>query len=321
MLPNGREQIMNHRINLLCAGGLAVLLCAGCATFQPGAPTGVVDVIAHRGASQRAPENTLAAFRLAHEMGADWFELDCHLTKDSGVIIIHDATLERTVGIVENVADHDLDALQQMDAGTWKNARFAGEPLPTLGESLDFAKDRIGVYVEIKNVADDTVLMGELLQLAEEHPVLTDSLATQFMAAIEASGTRNLTLTRHCIQEIRKRNMEKGVVIQSFSPVICAITRIEAPDIRVELLSGVETDKHAEWEQVCRWVFLLDVDGLNISAKGITPGRLAAIQSAGKTMAAYTVDEPTEMGRLASWGVDAIITNRPDICLEVLGRK
>jgi len=313
---------MNYKINVLCVGLLvAVLLCAGCATFRPGAPAGTIDVIAHRGASQRAPENTLAAYRLADEMGADWFELDGHLTRDQGVILIHDDDLERTVGIKANVSDYDLEALRQMDAGSWKNERFAGEPLPTFAEALNFAKNRIGVYVEIKNMTDDTALMATLLEMAADHPVMTPSLARQFMDAIEASGTRNLTLTRNTIALVRERRMEKGVVIQSFSPIVCAIARIEAPDMRVELLSGVEADKHDEWELVCRWVFLLDVHGLNLSAEGVTPGRLAAIQSAGKAMAVYTIDDTKEMKKFAFWGVDAIITNCPDLCLRTLGRN
>ncbi|MCK5861694.1 MAG: hypothetical protein KAH38_04365 [Candidatus Hydrogenedentes bacterium] len=313
---------MNCRMSLLYFGILITsLVCTGCATFRPGAPAGQVDVIAHRGASAKAPENTMAAFRLADEMGADWFELDCYLTRDHGVIVIHDNTLERTVGIKKNVADYDLEALQKMDAGSWKNARFAEETLPTLAETLDFAKNKIGVYVEIKNVADDTALLAALLEKAVDDSVMTPFLAGQFMDAIEASGTRNLPLTRNTIALIRARNMERNVVIQSFSPIVCAIARIEAPDIRVELLSGLEPEQHDVWERICRWVFLLDVQGLNLNAKGITPGRLAVIQSAGKTVAAYTVDDTAAMNQLAVWGVDSIITNCPDRCLRTLGRK
>ena len=69
----------------------------GCVTtYRAGAPEGCIDVIAHRGASAYAPENTMAAFRLAAEQGADWFELDCTLTKDGEVIVIHDNDVERT---------------------------------------------------------------------------------------------------------------------------------------------------------------------------------------------------------------------------------
>ncbi len=298
-----------------------VVACAGCATFQPGAPSGVVDVIAHRGASHDAPENTLAAFELSYEMGADWFELDCYLTSDDVVIVIHDTTLDRTTDSEGPVAEVDLATVRTLDAGSWKHPRFAGEPLPTLGESLDLARDRIGVYVELKSMADDNALMAEILDMAADAPVITPELERQIIAAIEASGTRNLPLTRNAIAEIRERNMEDGVVIQAFSPIICAITRIEAPEIRVELLSGVKADEHADWERVCRWLFLLDLDGLNLHGDGVTPGRLAAIQGAGKSVAVWTINDRAAMQRFASWGVDAIITDRPDVCLEVLNRN
>ncbi len=293
---------------------------SGCVTFQPGAPRGGVDVIAHRGASHDAPENTLAAFELAHEMGADWFELDCYLTRDDAVIVLHDDTLDRTTDGEGPIAEWELSDLRALDAGSWKDARFAGEPLPTLGEALELAKRRIGVYVEIKNMADDGALMAQLLDMAADAPVMTPALSRGMLAAIEASGTRNLPLTRNAIAAIRARGMERGVVIQSFSPIVCAIARLEAPDIRVELLSGVEADDHAAWEQVCRWLFLLDLHGLNLNAKGVTPGRLAAIQGAGKTVAVWTVNDPPAMRRFAGWGVDAIITDRPDVCLRVLKR-
>lgn len=299
----------------------ASFVLSGCVTFRAGGPPGAVEVIAHRGASHNAPENTLAAFKLAHEMGADWFELDCYLTRDGEVIVIHDKTLERTTGVEGNVVDFDLATLQTLDAGSWKGARFAGERLPTLGEALDFARNRIGVYVEIKSVADDSALMAQLLELATEHPVMTPALAQKMIAAIEADGTRNLELARACIALIRERDMERDIVIQSFSPIVCAVARIEAPDMRVELLSGVESDKHADWEMVCRLTFLLDVHGLNLSAKGLTPGRLATVQAAGKRVAVWTVNDAPDMRRFADWGVNAIITDRPDLCLRVLGRS
>ncbi len=305
---------------LYCALVLGITLC-GCATFQAGAPSGQIDVIAHRGASFVAPENTLAAFRRAHEMGADWFELDCQLARDGEVIILHDSELERTTGAVGEASEYDLAELKKLDAGTWKSPTFAGEPIPTLAEALDFARGRIGVYIEIKNSDDDGALMAQLLELASEQPVMTPALAARMGESIEASGTRNLELTRKTIALVRERKMQREVVIQSFAPIICAIARIEAPDIRVELLSGVEADESEEWEQTLRWAFLLDVQGINLRGEGALPGRLAVIRGSGKSVAVWTIDESEDMKRFARLGVDAIITDRPNICLQALGRS
>ncbi len=298
-----------------------VLALGGCVTFRAGAPPDVIDVIAHRGASHIAPENTMAAFRRAHEMGAHWFELDCYLSRDNEVVVFHDATLERTAGVQGRVADNDLAYLRTLDVGSWKAPHFAGEPLPTLGEALDFAKHKIGVYVEIKNMNDDSALMAQLLDLASSTPIMTPELAHTIATAVEASGTRNLELTRKCIALIRERNMQRSIVIQSFSPIICAVARIEAPEMRVELLSGVEADEHADWEATLRWAYLLNVDGLNLSGKGLTPGRLAVVQASGKRVAVWTINHPAEMRQFAAWGVNAIITDRPDLCLRTLGQQ
>ena len=308
------------RFSILMLPVLCVLL-AGCVTFRAGAPAGAVDVIAHRGASHDAPENTLAAFELAHDMGADWFELDCHLTRDGEVVVIHDAKLERTTGVDALVAEVDLEFLRGLEAGAWKSLNFAGEPLPTLAEALDFARNTIGVYVEIKNSADDGALMAQILDRAADMPVMTPEGAAWIMRVIEESDTRNLELTRKTIGLIRERGMERDIVIQSFAPIICAIARIEAPEMRVELLSGVKPDEHDTWEQVSRWVFLLDLHGLNLNHEGLTAGRLAAMQQAGRSVAVWTVNDPAGMDRFARLGVDAIITDRPDVALRVLRRQ
>ncbi|NLN92825.1 MAG: hypothetical protein GX130_05890 [Candidatus Hydrogenedens sp.] len=299
---------------------LISFVLAGCATFQVGAPEGVIDVIAHRGSSRDAPENTLAAFELAVEQRADWFELDCRLSSDGEVVVYHDDTLERLTGLEERVDAVDFASLRTLDVGSWKGAQFAGAQIPTLAESLDLAKGRIGVYVEIKNADNDGALMKRVLELAEGIPVMTPQLSKEIMAAIEESASKNLELTRKSIALIRERNMGKEIVIQSFSPIICAIARIEAPEMRVEFLASVEADKHAEWVQVERWCFLLDLHGVNISYSSVTPGRVAVVQEGGKTMAVWTVDEGQPMRNCIHLGVDAIITNVPSRCLKILGR-
>ena len=102
-------------------------------------------VIAHRGASGHAPENTLAAFRKAVSLGAPFIETDLQLSRDARFVAIHDATVDRTTGGRGAVHDLTLAELRRLDAGSWFGSEYAGERLPTLDEILEFAKDRKSV--------------------------------------------------------------------------------------------------------------------------------------------------------------------------------
>lgn len=110
-------------------------------------------VIAHRGASGTCPENTLAAFRRAEELGAGMIELDVQLARDGAVVVMHDWTLERTTDGSGTVRERTLAELRALDAGAWFAPAFRGERVPTLGEVL--AGVRLPVNVELKPVGDD----------------------------------------------------------------------------------------------------------------------------------------------------------------------
>lgn len=293
------------------------------ASLRPGAPHGAADVIAHRGASAYAPENTLAAFALAAEMGAHWFELDCTLTKDGEVVVIHDDALDRTTDLAGPVCDLTLDRLRQCDAGSWYGPAFRNEPLPTLSDALEFARGRIGVYIEIKDSADDSELELRVARLAEEGPAtaapLLPDLCGGVMDLVEASGTRNLELTRKVIAAVRRQNMERQVVLESFSPIVCAVALIEAPGLRTELLASSSKKHPDRWDNCLAWETFLDPPGFNVAAKDLTEGLLRQFHAAGKTVAVWTVNGEDEMKRFIDMGVDAIVTNHPDICLGLLG--
>ena len=108
-------------------------------------------VIAHRGASGHAPENTMAAFERAVQLGAPFIETDLHLTRDARFVAIHDATLERTTNGRGNVHDFTLHELRRLDAGLWYDRAFMEQRIPTLEEVLDFArKHDVLFYLEIK---------------------------------------------------------------------------------------------------------------------------------------------------------------------------
>lgn len=299
-----------------------VLVMTGCATtgFRAGAPEGAIDVIAHRGASEYAPENTLAAFKLASEQGADWFELDCTLTADGEVIVIHDDDTERTTGVPGRVEKKTLAELQKLDAGAWKGPEFTGERLPTLAEALDLAQQRqIGVYIEIKDSANDHALMRRILESAGEGEKPTASRRREMAAMIRDSKSRNHELTIKVIKLVRERRMQQQVVIQSFSPIVCAVALREAPGIRTEFLGCKDDDKPEQWPLVLRWERLLDPAGLNPHYDSLDRGLLDHLHGEGKTVAVWTIDDEATMQRMAQWGIDAIITDKPDLCLRVLG--
>jgi glycerophosphoryl diester phosphodiesterase len=107
-------------------------------------------VIAHRGASSYAPENTLAAFDLALQMGARHIELDVDFTSDGHIVVIHDDTVDRTTNGSGPVTSHTLAALRSFDAGSSFGARFAGERVPTFDEVLERYKGRVHIHTEIK---------------------------------------------------------------------------------------------------------------------------------------------------------------------------
>lgn len=108
-------------------------------------------IIAHRGASGTAPENTMAAFQKAVDMGVDEIETDVHFTSDEGLILLHDHTLERTTDGSGAPGDHSLAQLRRLDAGSWMGGEFAGERLITLDELLAAFGDRLTYHVELKD--------------------------------------------------------------------------------------------------------------------------------------------------------------------------
>jgi glycerophosphoryl diester phosphodiesterase len=138
-------------------------------------------LIGHRGASGSAPENTMAAFRLAIEQGAGFLETDLHLTRDAHLVAIHDATLERTTSGRGFVKELNLAELLELDAGSWFAPDFAGERIPTLEQVLAFARETdIGLFLEIKQESAwgiEHSLVGSLRSAGESHRVVVLSFS------------------------------------------------------------------------------------------------------------------------------------------------
>lgn len=295
---------------------------SGCATtYEAGAPPGEVDIIAHRGASAYAPENTMAAFSRAIEMNADWLELDCTLTKDCQVVVIHDDDLLRTAGVDAEIADLTYDEIRRHDVGSWFSPEFSGEHAPALAEVLDLAKDRIGVYIEIKDSDDDRALQDELLELGKDYDRFYPEYERLVMRYVREHGSRNAVLAREVVRLVREHGMRQQVVIQSFSPIVCAVVMSEAPELRVEFLATSSEDKPELWGWFMEWFRLLNTPGLNVNKRDVTPELVQRLHADDRTIAVWTVNEEADMRRLKNWGVDALITDRPDAALEAIGRR
>ncbi len=232
--------------------------------------------IAHRGASAYAPENTLAAFRLALEMGADGFELDAMLSADGHLVVIHDDTVDRTTDGRGPVRQKTLAELKTLDAGARFDARFAGERIPTLREALHLAAGNPAfVNVEIK----------------------TDSL--------KGDG-----LEEKLVALIRGYGLGERLLISSFNPFALWRMKRLAPDLPLALLYAENQRVYLR----NRWfAFLSRPDALNPSFRLATQEHVRWAKSKGYRLYVWTVDEEAEMRRLMALGVDGMITNKPDL--------
>lgn len=134
-------------------------------------------MIAHRGARASAPENTLAAFRLAIEQGADGVELDVRASSDGHLVVIHDASVERVAGARGEIAAMPLAAIRRFDAG-------AGERIPTLAEVLDLAKGRLLVDIELKISGVEQVVLDQVRAAGMEREVLFTSFREDAVSAV-----------------------------------------------------------------------------------------------------------------------------------------
>ena len=116
------------------------------------------EIVCHRGASYLAPENTLEAARICIDQGFDWVEIDVRTTADGCLVVVHDATVDRTTDGSGAVSGMSCEEIRRLDAGSWFSHKYAGAHVPLLGEMLDFVRDRAGLYIEIKKAEPEHVL-------------------------------------------------------------------------------------------------------------------------------------------------------------------
>ena len=128
-------------------------------------------IIAHRGASAYAPENTLAAIRMAEKLQANMIEIDIHQTRDSVLILMHDYTLDRTTDGSGRIKNKLWSGIEGLDAGSWFDPAFEGEPVPSLEQVLNHVKGRVPLLIEVVVFEDTTQQPLKIVPLRRECPV------------------------------------------------------------------------------------------------------------------------------------------------------
>lgn len=233
-------------------------------------------IIAHRGASAYAPENTLASFKKAYELGARWLEFDVVLTRDQVPIIFHDATTTRTTDTPDLlISELTLSEVKKLDAGRWFSPEFAGEAIPTLEEVLLFMlKHNMQANIEIKSAphqeAKTSVLALEVLKTYWSHapfPLISSFSETSLQAARDTDPHIPLAFIQDTWEE------KTASILESLS-CVCI-------NLNYQHLSGSELIK--------------------------------SIKNRGYSVLCYTINDAKTAKNLFQWGVDGIFTNHPDL--------
>lgn len=238
-----------------------------------------VEVIAHRGASTWAPENTLAAFDLAWHQDADAIECDVHLSSDGHCVISHDASMARAAGSDLIISQHTLADLKKLDVGRWKGDCWAGQTIPTLQEALALVPPGKRIFIEVKSGLATV-------------PALKKDILSGFLS------------------------LEQVVVISFEADVIAAVKQ-EMPQVEAYLLSGLDHDSTTDkWApavgDLLAKALASNANGLDLLAcAGVNEELVAKSHASGLKVFVWTVNNPAGMRRFLELGVDGIATDYP----------
>ena len=238
-----------------------------------------IHVIAHRGASAYAPENTLASFKRAEVLGAGCIEFDVQLTADKALVVFHDETLRRTTNGRGDLIKTTSEQLSQLDAGSWFSRQFKGEPVLSFKDALLWFSTRaIKANIEIKAAAShiEQTTLAVLREINRHWPT---SKALPIVSSFEIKALR-----------------------------ICAHLMPDLP--KALLLSAWRDDCVALAKE-------LGCKGINLSRRIVTPERVKTIKDAGFIVCVYTVNRRRDARRYLQWGVDAVFSDYPDLLIKL----
>ncbi len=232
-------------------------------------------VIAHRGASAHAPENTLASFRMAVEQGADAIELDAKLSSDGRVMVIHDATTDRTTRKSGEVRKLSCGQLKSLDAGSFFSSRYSGEAIPTLDDVFEEVGQKILINVELTNYASPTDRLVEKV-----------------------------------VELVRRYSLEDRVLFSSFHPLNLFRANRLLPEVPVAMLA---LPGRGGWWARSLLMKQISPAFVHPYYTDATPSYIERQHAEKRRVNVWTVNDPDDLNRLARTGVDGLITDDPPV--------
>lgn len=253
------------------------------------AETPNVEIVAHRGASYDAPENTLSSIRLGWEQSADAVEFDIYLSKDGQIVLAHDKDTERTAGVKKLIVEQTVEELRKLDVGKWKDAKYAGERIPLLSEVLATIPQGKRVFIEIK---------------------CGPEIVPELTHVLKASGHPPAALAIICFQDD-----------------VVATCKTALPAHQVYWLVSIKRDKKTgEWNHTADELIArakkLGADGLDLSACDFIDAAFGKlVRSEGLQLYVWTVNEVPLARQMIAAGAQGITTDRPAWLREQLQRR
>lgn len=229
-------------------------------------------VIAHRGAAGEAPENTLAAFKLALEQGCDAIELDIHMSADGQLVVCHDDDIRRTTTGEGLIGEMIVSELKRFDAGLKFHEKYAGEKIPLLEEVFDLVPEHMMINIEIKNIP-------------MYYPKIDQKLLDLMI----------------------RRNRMHNVIISSFDHRILRKIKERNPDVKVGLLYHARLAHHRIYAESVG----IPVYSIHPNFETLDREDVQDATRHGLTVYPFTVNREEDMRTLVDWGISGIITDYP----------
>ncbi|MDD4442551.1 MAG: glycerophosphodiester phosphodiesterase family protein [Kiritimatiellae bacterium] len=236
--------------------------------------------ISHRGESMDAPENTMAAFRLSRERGVFGFECDIYMTADNEIICLHDLTLDRTTDGSGKPDALTLAELKKLDAGSWKNARFAGERIPTLAEALALACEGREIYIDIKRGID----IPRLVEVVKAEPKATAERIVFLGGGESVQQLRKLLPDYRALWVVGVKLKEDGTLTPSAQEAVAALKQMGA--------HGIDLQGHGAAAQ-----------------RLIDKAYVRTIKDAGFSFHVWTINSAARAAELAELGAETVTTD------------